>query len=246
MAQAPTYLVVDSKDRIHQFDSTNDFLIQLNPSLDHIKSIELKALFLPLTHYNVSSQNNKVYFTDGVTDYEATLVNGIYDTDSILDAVKVAMEATSYSGTITVTFDAIAHLYQISSSTNISLQFGTYTTNSISELLGYNNVNTALGLTHIANNVCNLSVPEYFFINLSGVNSNVQTTNSETGTFVVFITTNSGGVNYHFENTNYKSSSKWNVHPLQTVRVTLKERGNKIFDINGVNWSMLLKLSYWD
>ena len=112
---------MDSKDQIHQFDSTNDFLIQLNPSLDHIKSIELKALFLPLTHYNVSSENNKVYFTDGVTDYEATLVNGIYDTDSILDVVKVAMEATSYSGIITVTFDAIAHLYQISSSTNISL-----------------------------------------------------------------------------------------------------------------------------
>ena len=244
--QAPQYLLIDSIDRIHYSQSTNDFVIQFNPSLDHIKSIKLKALFLPLTHYNVNDTNNVIYFTDGSTEYIATLVNGIYDAINILPAIKAAMESTPYAGTITATYDDIAHLYLIESSTNISLQFGSYTSSSIASLLGYANVDTPLGLTHLANVVCNLSVPEYFFINLSGVNSNVRTTNSENSTFIVFTNTNSGRVNYYFENTHYMSSSRGNTHPLQVVRVTLKERGNRIFDINGVNWSMLLQLTYWD
>jgi hypothetical protein len=241
MAQRPKYLLVDSRDRTYEINGTSEFIMSFNPSLEQVRSVKLKALSLPLTHYNVNDTNNKIYF-NGLT---ATLPNGIYNVVNILPEIKLAMEATGYGGIITATFNELKHLYTIDSTTNIALEFGTNTTNSAAYLLGYNNVDTAPSLSLVADNITNLSVPLYFFIDISGLSSPVRTTNNESATFVVFTTSNSGGISFHFEDTHYESNSMGTSGALQQSTITLRERGNRLFNIHGNDWTMLLELTYW-
>lgn len=239
--EKPKYLLIDSRDRIS--GSSHDFKIQLKPALTSVKSIKLLSVGLPLTNYIVDSTNNKIYFNDGTTDFTATLSNGVYDSDSILSAIKTAMEATGYGGVITVTYSDITLKFTITSTLNISLSWGT-TENSAAYLFGFNNVNTINTATHTSDNVPHLSIPPYIFIDIDAFPIVTSTSNAETTSFIIFSHYNSGSVSFHTQNTHYEIKLTNRISQLQYFNVKLKYRGGNILNLNGIDWQFLLEIDY--
>ena len=88
--------------------------------------------------YNVTNDNNKVYFTENSVPLTTTLTNGYYDGEDFRSHLQTSMNATA-SGTITVSLDTNTNKLTISNSThNFFFTFGTNTTNSARKLLGFN------------------------------------------------------------------------------------------------------------
>jgi hypothetical protein len=140
--QSIKYLHINSKNR--SYGHSHDFAIELKPAIMSVKSVKLLALALPLSYYIINDSNNLIYFTDGVTDFEATIVPGIYNSDNIGLAIKNAMESVGYVGTISTYFSENTYTLTIISTTNFSLQFGTFMANSAYQILGFDPVNTSL------------------------------------------------------------------------------------------------------
>ena len=244
MAQQPSYIVIDSRDRIHSYETSSNFTVQFNPSLRGMKTLKVKSITIPLCNYNIDSTNNLIYFSDG-TNYIATIPEGIYDNSTILGAIKVSMEATAYAGIITASYDLTSHKYSIAGTVNFELQFGSFTANSMSYILGFNDIDTGLAASHEANNISNLSVPDYFFINMSGLNNQIRSTNGQHASFIVFTYVHSGHINHHLEKTHYHMKNSNNSHVMQRAKIELKDKDGNIFDINNCDWSMLLEITYY-
>jgi hypothetical protein len=113
MSQNIRYLHVDTKSRA--YSHSHDFAIELKPAIFSLKSVKLLALSLPISNYMVDTTNNQIYFTDGVTEYIGNITPGIYNSDNIITAVKTAMEATGFGGTVTVTFSETTYKLTITS-----------------------------------------------------------------------------------------------------------------------------------
>jgi hypothetical protein len=203
------------------------------------------ALALPLSNYTVNTTNNQIYFNDGVSDYIATITPGIYNSDNIITAIKTAMEATGYVGTITVTFSENTYKLTISSTTNFMLQFQTFTTNSASHILGFDELDTVLALSHEGDNSINLSIPPCIFLKIAEFPTMCRSSNGINGTFPIYINTISGEINYFysnlfFENIAYNTISFTNMLHIQLID---PDTGN-LFDINDNEISILLELEY--
>lgn len=241
--QSPRYFLIDSRDRIS--GESHNFSIQLKPGISPIKSIKLCGLVLPLTNYIVDQNNQNIYFSDG-SNYTAVLTPGIYDYVSILPAIKTAMEATAYAGTITATYDVNTFKFNIAGSVNFGFTFGTNRLNSASYLLGFDDVNTALAPNHTANDVAHLSIPPYFFINIDNFTNQTNTTNNDVSTFVIFSQNISGYVNFHWYSTHYPIciSGPPGNEPLQQFNISVKSRRNNFLNLNNTDWQMLLELMY--
>ena len=173
-------LLVNSSQRYS--GTTSDFKVILNPTLQTSK-ISLLSCLIPLTHYNVNSSNNIIYFSDEINSYSASVLEGSYDMDEVLLAIAAAM--TSESGnSFTVTFNEITLHFTITSDALFSFDFGTETTNSMGSFLGYTQ-NTGNLLTHIGDSSPNLSIPPSIFICISELLVGCKTTSGIFGTFLV-------------------------------------------------------------
>jgi hypothetical protein len=239
------YLHINSKNRSH--GSSHNFLIQLHPAISTVKSVNLLALSLPITNYTINSYNNLIYFTDGVTDFTATITSGIYNSDNIVLAIKTAIEATAIVGTITVMFLENTYKLTITSTTNFALQFATYTTNSANYIMGFDEVDTASALSHEGNNSINLSIPSCIFVKINEFPTNCRSSNDINGTFPIYIYINtiSGEINFYFPNSQFNLVSNNIVSYLNNLIIQLiNPDTGYLFDIQDSEWSMLLALNY--
>jgi hypothetical protein len=243
MSQNIRYLHIDSINR--SYGQSLDFAIELKPAIFSVKSVHLLALSLPITNYTVDSTNNLIYFTDRVTEYIATITSGIYTSNDITTAIKTAMEATGYGGVITATFSENTYMLTIDSTVNIELQFGTYSNNSASHILGFDDVDTAVSASLTGNNSINLSVPPCIFIKINEFPVTYRSSNGYNGMFPIYINTISGEINFHFPYTHFKSQTHNTKSQLNQLHISLLDpRTGLPFDINDNEWTMLLQLEY--
>lgn len=238
MAQQPAFLLIDSTDRIS--GNSHSFTIQLQPGIMQPKTVTLKYVSIPLTNFTVSSSNNVIYFGG----YTATITPGVYDYISIATAVKNAMEATAYAGTITVTYDTLTYLFTISGTVAFTLDFGTNTTNSMAYLLGYDEVDVVSATSHTADSVAHLSIPQFIMIDITGLPQSTFTSNGEHCNFIIPTNNISGYQNYFFETSQYTLSFPGGHTSIQYFNVRLFSRGSQDFDLRGVDWQCLLNFSY--
>ena len=242
MSQSVKYLHVDSSLREH--GPSHNFSIGLSPAIFPIKGVKLMGLQLPISNFNVSSSNNIISVFDGVSTYNATVTPGIYDTISILPAIKSAIEATPYTGTITATYSDITQRLNITGTSNLSLAFSN-TTNSMASLLGFLNNDTVFGLSHISTNAINLSIPPCIFIKVNEFPMMCKSTNGVNGTFAIYINVISGEINFLYSNTHYEVEATSTLTNINRLNISLIDpRTNTLFDIQNNDWSMLLEFIY--
>jgi hypothetical protein len=219
-------------------------IIQYGHQYDNV-FFKLLALALPIYNYTVDTTNNQIYFSDGVTNYTASITVGIYNSDNIITAIKIAMETTAYVGTVTVTFFEYTYKLTITSTTNFQLQFATYTTNSANYIMGFDEIDTALSLSYEGDNNIILSIPICIFIKINEFPSMCRFSNDINGTFPIYINTISGEISYFYSNFNFENVTSNTTSLLNNLHISLidPDTGN-LFNINGNEGSMLLCLEY--
>jgi hypothetical protein len=189
--------------------------------------------------------NNKIYFTNNVNNFVGTIASGVYDITTFLQAVKTAMESSRYGGTVIVTFSDLTYKLTINSSTSIFFQWGTFTSNFAYNLLGFLQGDTIFGFIHTADNSLNLSIPSCFFIYISQFPVMCRNVNNVVGTFPVYTTGNSGDISFLWERTHYELESTSTISSLNQLHIQLIDpRTGRRFDINNIDWAMLLELQY--
>jgi hypothetical protein len=260
MSQHIPFLQIDSAHRIS--GTSSRFTIDVRPALPNSRSVSLEAVNLPLTHFNVQDSssvqgtvgNNLMTFFDGTTNWNLVVPSGSYDSTTLISAINQKFVDLSFPATISIsptTFKMV-----VNSTIPISLTFGQTIINSIAFLLGFKSVDTAFATQHVADSAFNLSVPPCIFIKISefptfvrsttpGVGSSLNFGRSVDGTFAVYTMTNSGGVSFYFPQTNWKSIVPGTISNLSTLNVSLWDpRTGGLLDIQGSEWTMLLKFEY--
>lgn len=243
MPQQSKFVHIDSRSRIS--GDSHNYAVNISPSLSKIKSAELVSVSIPQTNYIITSSNNKIYFTDG-TSYTATITEGIYDYITILPEIKTKMEATAYAGTITLTYND-NFKFEFAGSVNFGFEFGTYTTNSMNEVLGFAQSDTAIAASHVADMASNLSIPPCMLIKIRELGTHhIVTSSAKYGTFIIYSNVVSGFVTQHFANTNMIEISEYNTtQPISQFNVELIDAYTGEPLILYSDWQFTLKLTYF-
>lgn len=233
-------LVIDSRDRVSGMPE--NFQIQMHRGYFYDK-IELLSASIPLAGYNVNANNNVIYWTSSVDGAKsASITSGYYDTTTLPSAVSAAMNAAG-TVTYTVVYSAISGGFTITpSSGTISMQFGTNTLNSARVVLGFSQANTTAASTAVSNIVADLSAPRYIMVSITNTANSTKTTNSQDGaTFVIPTNVNTQAMQNFNERTNFYECEETST--LQNFTVTLTTHANQIYSMNGIEWSIIVRLT---
>jgi phage baseplate assembly protein gpV len=243
MSQRPNYLHIDSRSRVS--GSSHSYKLDINPAIEKVKSLELVALAIPQTNHIITSFNNQIYFSDGVTSFIASITPGVYSANTLATEIATEMTGTAYAGTISVTYDSANFRYTISGTINFLFEWGSFTTNSAHEVLGFPRTDTSLSASHTSPQVTNLGLPPVMLIQLTGLYSHsVVTTSNKHGSFIVYCNAISGYMTFHFANTNFLSLISESLSNINSLQVDLIDAytGNPIELFS--EWQFTLKLNY--
>lgn len=239
-------LVLDSRDRINkQITESNSCTLRIEPAIGGFDKIELLSFSVPNIQYNIDNSNNKVYFTDGVTDWTATLTSAAYNYITLPIALKDVMDTIS-GLTFTVTYDESTFKITIAvSSGTFGFTFGTNTTDSAAAVLGFFEADTALAASHTSDNSLNLSLPPYFYIYSPELGRHVSSSGRDDfGTWIVPNPGNSGDIVNFTMFSQYQLLESFQHTSLSSVSFMLKNRGGELLDVRGTDWVIILKLHY--
>lgn len=113
-----TIVVLDSQYATY---TTNwDWSFNLSEQINNAFSIEIIDVSIPWSWGNINSQTNKLMFNDGI-ERTVNLINGNYDSGSILVELKRALESTNSGFTYTLSFDDITNTISISHDSDIDV-----------------------------------------------------------------------------------------------------------------------------
>jgi hypothetical protein len=238
------FLLLDSKDNENYGANSSDCIFHLyGLDFEGVNYAELLNFSCPLTMYNVNSSNNVIYFNDSVAR-TATLTPSNYDVYSLIAAIDVAMNASPSALTFVTTYSDELMKITVTGSAAFTFTFGTNTTNSAATIMGFNNADTASAIAQTGPNVINLSIPLYIYIRVEGFAAPVRSSNPyDNATFCVSTIGNNSDVLTWTPGTFYQQKVTSYNHNVTEVRVTLRSYNNNAIDLNGSNWSMLLKLT---
>lgn len=127
--------------------------------------------------YNVTDNNNKIYFNENGVDLVATLTNGYYELNDMQTNVTTALNASA-AGTITSTLDTNQNKMTVTDTLNFYFTFGSNTMNSARKLLGFSEVDGVNALSQTSDIVVDLNTDKNIFVsvdensdrNVEGVN----------------------------------------------------------------------------
>ncbi len=238
------FLLLDSRDQQVSGSATEDCFFYLQyGGLFGVSSVELLNFSLPLTMYNINSRNNVIYFNDGSARSFA-IPPGNYTMTNLLVMIKAVMEAVS-TITFTVTFSDITMKITIAGDSPFSLDFGTNTTNSIAKVLGFLEIDTPAGASLTGVYVMNLSIPLYINICIDGFSSSIKSSNkNDNATFSCSTIGNNSDILTWTAGTFYQQKVYCTDDNIQNLHVTIRDYNNQMIQLNGCNWSMLLKINY--
>lgn len=246
MSQKTHTLLIDSRDRVNPLTSnTNDCRLYVKPAIKDFTKVELLSFSMPVTQYNVDSTNNQIYFDVGGSDYTASITEGSYTICTITAELKRVMDLAS-SENFDIWYDeALFRLVFTIGTGTFSFTWGTNTSNTAAGLLGFLNSDSTPAQTITSDHAINLSLPLYFYVDIPQFGIHCRSTNeNDYATFVVSSLQNSAGINVFNMFSNYQLLERSGNTTLNAIDVRIKERGNKLVDLQNSEWAMLLRFWY--
>jgi hypothetical protein len=233
-------LVINSRDRDYSSQTSNNFTVQLTRPIK-ATTVKLDAVDIPNTIYNVNSSNNVIYFNDG-TNRTATVTPGNYTAQTLKTAVDAAFAASGTALTITYSYSSQTMKVTITASGAITLTFGTNTTNSMAQLLGYPSVNSSSSTTQVASYALQLtSLP--LLLTLDFVNNNYFTTGEKYSSFIIPVNAEGGyTISYRSAMDFPQSATSTTPFLIQQFTVKLTNFDATFVELNGGEWWMAVSL----
>jgi len=144
----------------------------------------------------------------------------------------------------TSTISSTTYKMTISSTGNFSLKFATFLNNSIGPYIGFTQDSFTNNI-QVGDTVVQLFQPNYYFIDISELPISTKSSNDrDFGTFVINSTVNTGSIETWSTFTRYHIIELYENQNIYQFNIKLKSYDNKIINLNGAEWSMILRLYY--
>jgi len=127
----------------------------------------------PLTIYNVTTLNNKLYFNDGALR-TITIPSSNYDYLTICTVIEDLMNASGTALTFAALYDQTTLKITITGSGAYTLVTGAST---VYKIIGFQNVTTSSATTQLGSYAINLATPSYIMIAIDGFGTNMVSSN---------------------------------------------------------------------
>jgi len=170
------YLKIDSAKRVNYATTTPaQFLVPLQQAIEGC--YRLKQVAVPITAFNVSSENGTIPFFENGSAKTCVLTPGYYTAKDLIDALAAGLTTASGGfATYTAERSDIPHRLTITSTQLFQLQFGSRSTKNAAEVLGFVPIDTAFGLTQTASNGINLATVRNYNIIVNNETSLIDST----------------------------------------------------------------------
>jgi hypothetical protein len=142
---------ISSRSRVS--GTSSDFIYSMNFAGQKVKGFKISNVTIPFKFYPINSTNNIIYFTEGATPATATINPGTYTPTSLATHVQAIMTAASPTvSTYTVTYNSISDQFSLAiSAGTFQFTFGTNTSSSANEILGFSQQDTSARSTQTSN-----------------------------------------------------------------------------------------------
>lgn len=236
-------IIIDSNKRSSTDSSSTNFNVRLAQPIN-CSAVELSDYNIPVTWYNVNSNNNTFKVTISATPYPMTVTGRYNSLISLFEDMKNVMD-TDTSQTFTIT-QGTNGLVTISCTTTFDLSF---TSGQLFDLLGLNSGQTLTGKTTYTFEYCPklYSQEQYLLLKVSYLEGGVEFNNNlqDASSFVIPLP---DMFNFGFGNTitneNRQPQQIIFKDPvrLQSFQVSLHDQSNSIIDLNNNDFSVILKI----
>ena len=216
--------------------NTSDFRV-VSPQSLSAGPYDLDNVQLTNCAYNVGPNNNEITWTESGQSTVTSLVTpGNYDEDTILAAVKSAMEADADSAVITVTFNETTGKLTIAST--VALILDPSRKNSVLPYLGFNVV-TASTTSAVSDGVLAMDYPSSVFLRLDEFSGCFST--EIYGQYSAQVPLTGGFRSTTLVKQQEYASRVYLGKTLRQLRIRLYDAQDRLIDNNGGNVSFTLR-----
>ncbi len=228
------------------YPETHDFKIDLPETLNHVAGIELKYCIFPGMLNNVTPTNNTIYFNDGITEHTITIPVGYYTVDTFISAIESAMES-AMSGIFGLIFSVsvdINNKLTMTSNINFEMKFSS-TVNTISNQMGFSNVNTGMAKTHTSDNPINLNGTNVIYVRLVGTPTTFYDSNAEYNFFIPLEYKGFIPLFISLDNTYVKTHKKDKAMPMSSLHIQLYDIHGNLIDLQRGEIGLYFTIHYY-
>ena len=191
--------------------------------------------------YNVSDNNNKIYWTENSVDKITILTNGHYNYVDFKSHVSTQLNNTG-SGTVSVTFNENTRKFTITDTLSIYFTFGTNTSNSARKLLGFNESDGTPSLfTQTSDTAIDLNPCKNIFINIKQDNhKNIEGIDFFNSSLVINGIGEFGEILRYIDVDNFYQITKF--RQTKQLKVSFHDATNNSIELNSEYQIILLKV----
>jgi len=231
---------IRSMDRINSNMSLSDFKVSIN-RLSNIRSVKIQNMIIPLSYYNINSQNNILIFDDPVIRV-ISLTPGTYTANQLAVELATRMSAAS-TLTFNVSFNSIVSKFSIVGTGVFNLLFANSMGPSLPEILGFQRQVYSGLSTYTSDNVVSIN-RLYSQLNvcssrLSTHNQQVISSNQFLGNLICTVNNSvykPGEYLYYSADDNSNSILFSNpMSSLDVIDIRIYDIDNNLIDFNGVD-----------
>jgi hypothetical protein len=245
-----SFLRISSAERINQNDSVSNFSVSIgnDANLQKVTMIAVKEVTIPNSQYNIRGNYNNILYIDNLGSvFQYTITPGQYNVSNLINALNIAQSYVEF-GTNTIT--GIIEV-KTNSFPGCMLINGNYSI--IKQLGGENLYNVPLSVIKSAfSKLPDLAGSRNFYVSsntLSDGNSMISPTLPKMGIIVVVPNTAVyGGISYYNSNEQKLDEiyypSQIHGKNLTSIDLQLRNLDGAFVDLNGLDWSILIKVYY--
>ena len=244
-----SFLRISSAERINQNDPVSNFNVSIgnDASLQKVTMIAVKEVTIPNTQYNIRANYNNVLYIEYSGSFEYTIPAGQYNISNLITALNNSQSYVEFgqnpiSGIIEVKTNSFPGCMLVNGAYPIIKQLG-----------GENLYNVPLSVIKSAfSKLPDLAGSRNYYVSsssLSDGNSMISPTLPKMGIIVVVPNTaNFGNITYYNSNEQKLDEiyypSQIHGKNLTSIDLQLRNLDGSFVDLNGLDWSILIKVYY--
>ena len=227
------YIYLDSSDNANETKDNSNVLLRLDESISR-KKIKLKHFEIANSHYNVTSDNNKLELDSSAV----SLTPGSYNLTNLMAHLDTQLTASN-SHNFTISYDNDTGYVTISSATgNFTLDFNV--ADSCHNLFGYGKTTTYSG----ASTYTGAFIPELndnIFVDIDRFGSEYITSDSKRPVFIIPNKEARHNLIFYNEKTDFDQICYTDNSMANSINVQLRNKYNKRLT-NASNWKCILEI----
>jgi hypothetical protein len=242
MSAGDTFYQIKSSDRTS--GTAASFVLSLESPFKSIKQlteVSLVAATIPNTIYNVrTGVNSSISWIHSGTKL-ATLTPGNYTITDLLTLVAAAMNAADAN---TYAFTYNSSTFKVTATAAGAFSFASTTSSFWTSILGITDFTTS-GTSISGSQVINLNPSANIYLKIDEMGLSMQTTNQlEQDLFTIPVSVAGGYLIQYTEGSGWRQDKTFYSSPrdINKLTVSLFLQNNELVELNGAEWSMILRM----